>query len=75
MVSAFKPGELVLELAALSRPDSSNTMEEEVDHWLPRKEQEKVDAIVDEQKYSVSLPRDRFTLFLLLRIRHNLVIF
>lgn len=47
MDNAFKPGEPVLELAALSKPDPSNTMEEVVDHWLPRKEQEKVDATVD----------------------------
>ena len=45
--NAFKPGDPVLELAALSSPDSSNAMEEEVDHWLPRKEQDKIDAIVD----------------------------
>lgn len=47
MDNAFKPGDPVLELAALSRPNPSNTLEEEVDHWLPRKEQEKVDAVVD----------------------------
>jgi len=47
MENAFTPGDPVLELAALSSPDSSNIIEEEVDHWLPRKEQQKIDAIVD----------------------------
>ncbi|KAI9881081.1 MAG: Intracellular distribution of mitochondria [Pleopsidium flavum] len=47
MENAFKPGDPVLELAALSSQVPSNTMEEEVDHWIPRKEQVKIDAIVD----------------------------
>ena len=47
MEHAFKPGDPVLELAALSRPHPSNSMEEDDDRWLPRKEQEKIDAIVD----------------------------
>ncbi len=47
MENAFKPGDPVLELAALSNQVPSNTMEEEADHWIPRKEQVKIDAIVD----------------------------
>lgn len=47
MENAFTPGDPVLELAALSSPNSSNVIEEEVDHWLPRKEQGKIDAIID----------------------------
>lgn len=45
--NAFKPGDPALELAALSSKGNSNTLEEDADHWIPRKEQKKIDAIVD----------------------------
>ena len=47
MENAFKPGDPVLELVTWTNPVSSNNLDAEADHWLPRKEQHKIDAIVD----------------------------
>lgn len=44
--NAFAPGDPVLELAALSNKHSVDVLDEELDHWLPRKEQAIVDDIV-----------------------------
>ena len=47
MENAFKPGDPVLELAALSGQVPTNVLEENDQHWARRPEQTKIDAIVN----------------------------
>ena len=47
MENAFAPGDPVLELAALSNPTPTNILEHRDKHWIPRKEQTKIDGIVN----------------------------
>ena len=47
MENAFKPGDPVLELAALGGQTPSNILEEEGDHWVRRPEQGKIDRILN----------------------------
>ncbi|MCJ1372521.1 hypothetical protein MMC20_003746, partial [Loxospora ochrophaea] len=47
MEIAFAPGDPVLELAALSNQRPNNILEEDDRLWVSRKEQEKIDAIVN----------------------------
>ncbi|KAI9731063.1 MAG: hypothetical protein M1818_007920 [Claussenomyces sp. TS43310] len=49
MERAFKPGDPVLELAAMRKqmPDSLASDAEGESHWIPRQEQAKIDAIVN----------------------------
>lgn len=47
MENAFKPGDPVLELAALGGQTPSNILEEEEDHWVRRPEQAKIDRILN----------------------------
>ncbi|MCJ1436788.1 hypothetical protein MMC27_006170 [Xylographa pallens] len=47
MENAFKPGDPVLELAALGGQEPTNILEEDEEHWAPRPEQAKIDAIIN----------------------------
>lgn len=48
MEAAFKPGDPQLELAAMNNgPPSNLILDEDDEHWIRRKEQEKIDAIVN----------------------------
>ncbi len=47
MENAFKPGDPVLELVSVPNTAIPNKLADELDGWLPRKEQSKIDAIVD----------------------------
>jgi len=47
MENAFKPGDPVLELAALGGQTPSNILEEEEDHWVRRPEQAKIDRMLN----------------------------
>lgn len=47
MEGAFEPGDPMLELAAMDGPPPNIVLDEEDEHWIRRKEQEKIDAIVD----------------------------
>ncbi|MCJ1474928.1 hypothetical protein MMC13_003588 [Lambiella insularis] len=47
MEHAFKPGDPVLELAALNSREAVNILEKDKDHWIQRPEQAKLDAIVN----------------------------
>ena len=47
MENAFKPGDPVLELAALGGQEPTNIMEEDEEHWIRRPEQAKIDAIIN----------------------------
>lgn len=47
MEGAFEPGDPMLELAAMSGPPPNIILDVEDEHWIRRKEQEKIDAIVD----------------------------
>ena len=46
MENAFKPGDPVLELAALGGQEPTNILEQDEEHWVPRPEQAKIDAII-----------------------------
>lgn len=46
MEGAFEPGDPMLELAAMDGPPPNIILDEEDEHWIRRKEQEKIDAIV-----------------------------
>ncbi|KAK3050507.1 hypothetical protein LTS18_012563 [Coniosporium uncinatum] len=54
MENAFKPGDPVLEIAALSKsiskPGLGGDEDPEQDHWIQRKEQARVDAVVSGQE-------------------------
>lgn len=45
--NAFKPGDPVLELAAFERAPSTAPVDNDDEHWIRLKEQQKIDAIVD----------------------------
>ncbi|KAL8873337.1 MAG: hypothetical protein Q9174_001175 [Haloplaca sp. 1 TL-2023] len=45
--NAFKPGDPVLELAALGRTPTVAVVDDESEHWIRLKEQQKIDAIID----------------------------
>jgi hypothetical protein len=48
MENAFKPGDPVLEIAAMSpQPSHLGDKADNSQHWIPRKEQAKIDAIVN----------------------------
>ena len=47
MEDAFKPGDPVLELAATTYEETSNTDQEEEQHWIRRHEQQKIDGIIN----------------------------
>lgn len=47
MEGAFEPGDPMLELAAMDGPPPNIILDEEDEHWIRRKEQEKIDAIVN----------------------------
>lgn len=47
MKGAFEPGDPMLELAAMGGPPPNIILDEEDEHWIRRKEQEKIDAIVN----------------------------
>ena len=49
MENAFKPGDPMLDLAALGRPNSNTVFDEDSDeeHWIRKSEQSKIDKIVD----------------------------
>ncbi|KAL9585677.1 MAG: hypothetical protein Q9212_001373 [Teloschistes hypoglaucus] len=47
MEHAFQPGDPVLELAALAGPPPSTAGENDDEHWIRLKEQQKIDAIID----------------------------
>ena len=47
MENAFKPGDPLLELAALGGQKSNDILEEDEDHWIRRPEQAKIDAIIN----------------------------
>ncbi|MCJ1315626.1 hypothetical protein MMC15_000946 [Xylographa vitiligo] len=47
MENAFKPGDPVLELAALGGQEPTNILEEDEEYWIRRPEQAKIDAIID----------------------------
>ncbi|MCJ1377907.1 hypothetical protein MMC17_001003 [Xylographa soralifera] len=47
MENAFKPGDPILELAALGLQEPTNILEEDEEHWLRRPEQAKIDAIIN----------------------------
>ena len=51
MENAFKPGDPVLELAAMQGKvegphESAKSVVDNMNHWIPRTEQERIDAIV-----------------------------
>ncbi|KAL8719221.1 MAG: hypothetical protein Q9225_003748 [Loekoesia sp. 1 TL-2023] len=47
MENAFKPGDPVLDLAALDKAPPPNPVDNDNEHWIRLKEQQKIDAIVD----------------------------
>lgn len=49
MENAFKPGDPVLEIAALRKqiPESTETDTDGENHWIPRAEQAKIDAVIN----------------------------
>ncbi|MCJ1336576.1 hypothetical protein MMC09_001853 [Bachmanniomyces sp. S44760] len=47
MEHAFKPGDPVLELAALGHQTPNSILDEGNEHWIPRAEQQKIDGIIN----------------------------
>ena len=47
MEQAFKPGDPMLELAALTGQKSTSILEEDDNHWVRRAEQDKIDSIIN----------------------------
>ena len=54
MSNAFAPGDPVLDLAAMTREppevEGNNVADKYLQHWIPRKEQDKIDAILSGER-------------------------